>query len=163
MSSSDRRTFLTLLAAAPLAACGFTPVYGPGGAGTALRGRIRMEPPDTRLGFALVSRLEERLGRADAPDYVLTYNLEVSERGIAITGTNDITRINLSGTLSYAVTEAGSDVQVAAGQVSTFSSYSTTGSTVATAAAERDAEDRLMAALADQLVSRLLATSSSWT
>jgi LPS-assembly lipoprotein len=162
MSSSDRRTFLTLLAAAPLAACGFTPVYGPNGAGNALRDRLRIEPPDTRLGFVLVARLEDRLGRAQAPTHVLTWDIETSARGLAITGTDDITRINLNGTLTFAVTEAGSDLRVQSGEVSTFTAYSTTGSPVATAAARRDAEDRLMVALADQLVSRLLSGVPDW-
>jgi len=163
MSLSDRRTFLALLAAAPLAACGFTPVYGPGGAGNVLRNRIQIAAPDTRLAFQLVARFEERLGRADTPDYMLVYDLETSARGIAVTGTDNITRINLTGTLAYRVTEAGSNLQVAAGQISTFSAYSTTGTPVATASAERDAEDRLMTALADQLVSRLLSSAGRWT
>jgi LPS-assembly lipoprotein len=162
MSSSDRRTFLTLLAALPLAACGFTPVYGPQGAGNALRERLRIEPPDTREGFVLVARLEDRLGRAQAPTHVLTWDLETSQRGLAITGANAITRINLTGELRFRVTEAATDVQVQAGTVSTFTAYSTTGSPVSTAAARRDAEDRLMVALADQLVSRLLAGASAW-
>jgi len=162
MSLSDRRTFLTLLAALPLAACGFAPVYGPGGPGTALRGRLRIEPPDTRQGFVLVARLEERLGRAEVPSHVLTWDLETSQRDLAVTGTNAITRVNLTGTLRFRVTEAGADVQVQAGSVSTFTAYSTTGSPVSTAAARRDAEDRLMIALADQLVSRLLAGAASW-
>lgn len=162
MSSSDRRTFLTLLAVLPLTACGFTPVYGPQGAGTALRDRLRIEPPDTREGFVLVARLEDRLGRAAAPTHVLTWDLESSERGLAISGTNDITRVTLTGSLRFRVTEAATDVQVQAGTVSTFTAYSTTGSPVSTAAARRDAEDRLMVALADQLVSRLLAGASGW-
>ena len=82
MSSSDRRTFLTLLAATPLAACGFAPVYGPDGAGNALRDRLRIEPPDTRLGFVLVSRLEDRLGRAAAPTHVLAWDIETSQRDL---------------------------------------------------------------------------------
>jgi len=162
MSLSDRRFVLGLLAALPLGACGFTPVYAPGGAGQVLRDRIRIEPPDTRLGFELVSRLEDRLGRAAAPTHVLTYDLRTATRNLAITGTDDITRVNITGALSFRVIEAGSDVQVQAGEVSTFTAYATTGSPVATAAARRDAEDRLMIALADQLVSRLLAQADRW-
>lgn len=163
MSSSDRRTLLALLAVLPLAGCGFAPVYGPGGAGNALRGRLRVEPPDTRQGFVFVARIEERLGRTDAPDHVLTWDIDTTERDLAITGTNDITRINLNGTLRFRVVEVGSDVQVQAGEVTTFTAYSTTGSPVATASARRDAEDRLMIALADQLVSRLLAGAANWS
>ncbi|MEQ8367163.1 MAG: LPS assembly lipoprotein LptE [Roseicyclus sp.] len=162
MSLSDRRTFLTLLAAAPLAACGFTPVYGPRGSGNALRGRIRIQPPDTRLGFELVSRLEDRIGRATAPTHVLTFDIETDDRNLAITGTEDITRVNINGSVTYRLTESGSDVQIEAGTVSTFTAYSTTGSPVSTTAARRDAEDRLMIALADQIISRLLSDAGTW-
>lgn len=162
MSLSDRRTFLTLLAAAPLAACGFTPVYGPRGSGNVLRDRIRIQPPDTRLGFELVSRLEDRIGRATAPTHVLTFDIETDDRNLAITGTEDITRVNINGSVTYRLTESGSDVQIEAGTVSTFTAYSTTGSPVSTTAARRDAEDRLMIALADQIISRLLSDAGTW-
>ena len=163
MSSSDRRKFLTLLIAAPLGACGFTPVYAPGGAGLALRGRVLVAAPDTRLGFVLVSRLEERLGRPGAADFALDYTLETSETGLAITGANDITRINITGTASFTLTDLTTNEQVITDSVSTFAAYSTTGTSVATASAERDAEDRLMTALADQMVSRLLTASSRFS
>lgn len=163
MSSFDRRTVLALLAAAPLAACGFAPVYGPSGAGGAVRGRIRVDAPDTRLGFQFVARIEDRIGRATDPTHALSFDIDTEDRNLAITGTDDITRVNILGTLEFAVTELGSGVQVQAGELSTFTAYSTTGSPVATAAARRDAEDRLMVALADQLTSRLLAAAPSWT
>ncbi len=158
MSSSDRRKFLTLLAAAPLGACGFAPVYAPGGAGDMLRGQILVDAPDTRLGFVLVARLEERLGQGSAR-YGLAWRIETEESGLAITGTNDITRINLTGTVHFTLTESATGDQLLADTVSTFAAYSTTGTAVATAAAERDAEDRLMTSLADQVVSRLLASA----
>lgn len=162
MSLSDRRKFLTLLAAAPLAACGFTPVYGPNGAGAALRGQILTDAPDTRLGFELVSRLEARLGRADNARYVLSYSITTSETGFAITGTNDITRYRVSGEIDFTLTEIATGDQLLADSVSSFTAYSTTSTTVATAAAERDAEDRLMALLADQMVTQLLVSASRW-
>lgn len=163
MSSSDRRTFLTLLAVAPLAGCGFAPVYAPGGAGQALRGQVLVAAPDTRLGFVLVARLEERLGLPQAEAYRLDYSIETSETDLAITGTNDITRINIAGRVDFSLTEIASDVQLLADSVSTFTAYSTTSTAVATAAARRDAQDRLMTALADQVMSRLLASSLRWS
>ena len=163
MSSSDRRRFLTLLAVAPFAGCGFTPVYAPGGAGQALRGQVLVAAPDTRLGFQLVSRLEERLGLAEAETYLLSYTIETSETDLAITGTNDITRINIAGTVGFTLVETATDAEVFADSVSTFTAYSTTSTAVATAAARRDAQDRLMIALADQVMSRLLASSLRWS
>jgi LPS-assembly lipoprotein len=163
MSSSDRRTFLTLLAVAPLAGCGFAPVYAPGGTGQALRGQVLVAAPDTRLGFELVARLEERLGLPQAETYRLDYVIETSESDLAITGTNDITRINIQGSVRFTLVETMSGVERLSGTVSTFTAYSTTSTAVATAAARRDAEDRLMHALADQVMSRLLASSSRWS
>ncbi|TBX16093.1 MULTISPECIES: LPS assembly lipoprotein LptE [Nioella] len=163
MSSSDRRHFLTLLAVAPLAGCGFAPVYAPGGAGQALRGQVLVAAPDTRLGFQLVARLEERLGLPQAETYRLDYIIETSETDLAITGTNDITRINIAGTVRFTLTETATDAQLLADSVSTFTAYSTTSTSVATTAARRDAQDRLMIALADQVMSRLLASSLRWS
>ena len=55
------------------------------------------------------------------------------------------------------LTEIASGRTVARGQVSSFTSYSTTGTTIATLAAEQDAHKRLARLLADQVVTRLLA------
>lgn len=162
MSFSDRRRILGLLCAAPLGACGFTPVYGPQGAGNALRERLRIEPPDTRLEFVMVARLEDRLGRSSSPTHVLTYTLDTRDSNLAITDADDITRVNINGTLDFTVTDGATDQPVQTGTVTTFTAYSTTGSPVATVAARRDAEDRLMIALADQLVARLLSAAPGW-
>ena len=55
-----------------MTACGFTPVYGPGGSAENLRGRIAVAAPADEEGFALVRRLEERLGQPQASDLTLT-------------------------------------------------------------------------------------------
>jgi LPS-assembly lipoprotein len=162
MSSSDRRQFLTLLGVAPLAACGFTPVYGPGGSGGAVQGRVAIAPPEDPLAFGLVSRLEDRIGRASGGPYLLSYQISTSETALALSDTDDINRINISGTISYRVVETATDIQVEAGEVSTFTAYASSGSPVATAAARRDAQERLMIALADHIVARLLAGANAW-
>jgi LPS-assembly lipoprotein len=161
MSLSDRRTFLTIMAAGLAAGCGFAPVYGPGGTGTALRGRVDVAGPDTRQDFVLVARFEERLGRATTPIYRLDYATSVTSTGVGITGADDVTRANLAGSLDYILSDRATGATVLSGQVSTFTAYSTTGSPVATRAARRDAEDRLMVALADQTVSQLLVRAPS--
>lgn len=158
MSSSDRRAFLTLLAALPFAACGFTPAYGPGGAATGLMGEILVDPADNRDGFALVGRLEERLGRAGPlARYGLAVTLWTDKSATAITTANEIDRFNVSGRASFALRDLTNGTVVQRGEVENFTSYSATASTVGTLAAERDAFDRLSRALADQIVTRLLA------
>jgi len=156
MSSFDRRTFLTLPLA--LAACGFTPVYGPGGAGTALRGRVRVQEPDSPEGYLLTRTLEDRLGRAEAPAYALSYRLTTRSEGQAVTATNETTRYSLVGKVDFSLTALDGGAVLASGQVGNFTGYSATGSTIETLAGERDARERLMTILADQIVTRLYAT-----
>ena len=53
------------LAVALLAAgCGFTPVYGPGGAGTRLHGQVRVADPQTAGGDDLPDAVRQRLQQA---------------------------------------------------------------------------------------------------
>ena len=65
MSSFNRRTLLTLPLALPavLAACGFTPAYGPAGPAQGLQGRIRAADPGDKDGFDFVTGIEARFGR----------------------------------------------------------------------------------------------------
>lgn len=62
-----RRRFLLALPLLALAACGFEPVYGPGGAGAALQNRVLVDAPEDRFGYFLVREVESRLGRAATP------------------------------------------------------------------------------------------------
>lgn len=162
MSLFDRRHLLGLLALLPLAACGFEPVYAPGGPGLEIRDRLVLEDPVTRMEFELVAQLEARLGRVESGPYALEYTVQTSRSGLAISGAQDINRFNIYGTVSYVVTETSTGVQVQAGEVSTFTAYATSASPVSTTAAERDAENRLMIALADQIVSRLISGAGNW-
>ena len=66
--SWSRRGLLCLPLA--LAACGFAPVYGPGGAGGKLQNRVRTADPKTPDDFAFAGRIAERLGPDSAATYV---------------------------------------------------------------------------------------------
>lgn len=163
MSSSDpiprRAVLLGGLALAGLAAgCGFTPAYGPGGAGTRLRGAIHLPDPSDADAFALNLRLSERLGPEADLRYDLAYTLRVAVVEQGITPEQVATRYALNGTADFRLTERATSAVVSQGQVSAFTSYSATGTTIATVAAESDARQRLMRMLADQLVTRLLGT-----
>ncbi|UOA25561.1 LPS assembly lipoprotein LptE [Pseudosulfitobacter sp. DSM 107133] len=150
--------YKTLLALPLLAACGFAPVYGPQGAGTALQGRVLVEAPDTRDDQLMLQQIERRLGRAGDPAYGLAIDLIVTREGLAIDADGDIDRYNLLGTATYTLTSSANSAVVSTGTVTNFTGYSSTGSTVATLAAERDARQRLMTALGDMVVDRLVAT-----
>lgn len=157
MSLPDRRAFLGL---ALLAGCGFTPAYGPGGAATPLTGAVRAADPTDKNAFDLVGRLEERLGRPQVARYALAYVITTKAIAVGITPDGTITRYNLSGAVEWSLTDAGGK-RLAGGTVDSFTSWSATGSTVAGAAAEDDANTRLMRILADQIVARLLAVAAT--
>lgn len=162
MSSSDRRGFLTLLAGAPLAACGFVPAYGPSGPARGLQGRIRIDDPGEKNAFDLVGRLQERLGRAQSPAWRLSYTISAYPVGVGITPDNATTRYNVVGSVAYSLRPVNEDRIVASGTVRNFVSYSASGTVVATDASARDAYLRLMRMLADQIVTDLIATSARW-
>ena len=60
------------------------------------------------------------------------------------------------GSSDYSL-RAADGTTITSGSVSGFTGYSTTGTTVATEAAEADAEERLAVLLADQIMARLMA------
>lgn len=138
-----------------LMACGYTPVYGPGG-GDVLRGAITAREPKSPDEFRFVEAFEENLGLPNAPRYGLNYTISISESGQAITANNATTRYTVNGTINYQVLEG--ETVVTSGSVTSFTGYSATDSTVAPIAAERDARERLLKILTDQIVTRLLTT-----
>lgn len=157
MSLSDRRLFLISLLA--LGACGFTPAYGPGGMANGLRGSVEVDAPEDREAYELVKRLEERLGRPDAPLYRLSYRIDARTEGVGVTPGQEITRTQVFGTVAFTLADVATGEAVYEGSVESFTSYSTLGSTVSAAAVERDAYRRLMVALADLMVARLVVTA----
>jgi LPS-assembly lipoprotein len=155
--SSDRFTPLTrrFVLFGLLAGCGFAPVYGTDGSASALRKSIRFVTPDTVAGFRLRTRLEDRLGIATQPRMTLTVGLSQVRTPATITLDGATTRYNLVGVADWILTDFN-DTPQTNGQVETFTSYSATGTTLATQNAETDAAARLSVALADLVVARLL-------
>ena len=161
MSWSDRRSLL--LGALALGGCGFTPVYGPGGAAEGLRGRIAFDAPADRAGFDLVRQLEERLGLPTDPRYRLSASIRRSEQRIAVTSEGVANRFQVTGRADFTLREIDTDRTMTSGSVTNFVSYSATRTAVATRAARTDAEARLMRILADQIAADLLATADRWS
>ena len=159
MWSFNRRSFL--LGAVALAGCGFAPAYGPNGPARALQGAVLVQSPDSPDTYLMTRQLEDRLGRAAAPRYGLTYALDFVQERMAISATNITTRFNVVGKATYALTDLTTEQVLTTGTVNSFTGYSATGSTVATLAAERDARERLAVILADQVTARLVAFSPS--
>jgi LPS-assembly lipoprotein len=120
-----------------------------------LRNSIDFQTPDTPDGYHLRRQLEDRLGVAGTAKYVLTVAMDSSEDSVAIASDDTATRVNLIGSATWALRDQDGQA-LANGEVSMFVGYSTTGTTVATRAAEQDAHQRLSVALADQIVTRLI-------
>ena len=150
---SDRRAFV--LGALALGGCGYSPVHAPGT--DPLRGQIGFAAPVDRNDFDYIGQLERRLGRAAAPRYDLTHEITVTRSGGGFTPDGAITRYTLEGTLRFVLIDRATGMQRGTGRAQSFTSYSTTGTTVATMTAETDAHRRLMVILADQTVTRLMA------
>ena len=157
MSWCDRRAIL--LGALALAGCGFTPSFGPGGAAEGLRGALLVDTPTDRDTFLLTRRIEERLGRADAPRYGLSARMTLTQEQMALTRTNVIARLNIVGKADWTLRDLGSGAVLASDSAASFTGYSATGTTVETLAAARDARERLVAILADQIIAQLLAAA----
>ena len=166
MSLYNRRKIVLMLSAlgalGTLGACGFQPAYGPSGPATNLQGAIEVDAPNTRDGFNFVRHLEERLGQPQAAKFALSYTLSLSEDDLGITPAQSITRYNVLGAVDYALRETNTGTVVHSGSVNAFTSYSATGTTVSTQTAKRAAYARLMVILADQITTRLIATSAGW-
>ncbi|WP_419738412.1 LPS assembly lipoprotein LptE [Ruegeria sp.] len=162
MSSFNRRSFLFApLAACFLgAACGFEPIYAPGGAGSELFGRVEVSAPNTVESYLLVQNLEQKLGRSakSGNAYRLDVRVETAVQAAAITSTNEINRLSIDGRAEYTLKSNETGQILASGEVTDFVGYSAAGSTVSTLADERDARERLMVILSDQIVNRLYAT-----
>jgi LPS-assembly lipoprotein len=155
MLSLNRR--FMLLAPLALAACGFEPVYGPGGSGTALQNRVAVDPPGSQDSYLLVRGLETRLGRSSDPAYALSMVINTSEAQLAIDREGDTGRFNRIASVQYSLRSLANGQILTSGKVENFVGYSATGTTVETLAGEQAAQERLMNIMADQIVSRLYA------
>ena len=166
MSLSDRRTVLRGLGLLGLsgmsvAACGFTPAYGPSGAASRLQNAILPDAPQGRDQYLLIQRFEERLGRGTDGPYALGYTYSIEGARMAITADNVTTRFNLVGRVNFVLRDRATEAVLIRGGVDGFTGFSTTGSTSATEAASRDARIRLAVLLADKMVTQLIATATN--
>lgn len=151
-----------LLGVFAVVGCGLTPVYGTNGSATALRGAIAFDAPETVAGYRLRTRLIAKLGATQTERFRLVVQLAQTRSPATITTVGDTTRFNLSGSAQWALRDT-SDALLTDGTVETFTSYSATGSTVATKAAETDAQARLAVALADLIVAKVVIAASGST
>ncbi len=139
-----------------LGACGFTPAFAPGRAAADWQNAVVVEAPDSVFGFRLRAQLMTTLGAPTEARYTLRITPQTDPVPATITEDGDITRLNITGNAAWILVDRRTGAQVQEGLAQTFTSYSATGSTVATQTAESDARDRLAVALADLIFQQLL-------
>ncbi len=143
-----------MLGSLALAGCGFRPVHGPGGTARGLRGRIAIAAPADEEGFALVRRLEDRLGAPETSDLTLTADIRINEESLGFLPDGELSRFTVEGRVNWAIVDV-TGTEIATGREQSFTSYSATSTTVATTFAQRDARRRLMVILADRITADL--------
>ena len=150
---------LLVLPIIALAACGFSPVYGTNGSANVLLNNVLVQEPKTHDGFLITKQIEQRLGRAADPRFDLGLDVTTSLETLNINAAGDIERFNLIGIADYTLRDKQTGQIIASGKVNSFTGYSATGTTVATQAAQQDAQKRLMVILADLLIENLIVTA----
>lgn len=157
---SSFRILILAVAVAALAACGFQPLYGSRVAGGAPVefAQIKIEPIPDRTGQQLHNHLLTLLntdGRPERPRYVMKTQLSESLSALGVRKTAFATRANLQMRAIYTVTSAGSGQNVFSGDSTITVSYNILDSEFATLMAEKDARERAVRELSEDIRIRL--------
>jgi LPS-assembly lipoprotein len=151
-----------LVSVAALAGCGFRPLYGqagPGSAGTLAA--IEIERIPDRSGQVLRNLLLDRLtpeGPPARPAYSLSVRLTESIGDLAVLSDESATRSNLTLNAVFTLTRApGPEAGVHAATVTLVNSYNRLTSDYATLASENDARERALREIADEIRLRIAA------
>ena len=148
-------TGLVLAATLALGACGFTPMYGAGGAATGLSD-IRVETGEERIDFLLQEALLDAMDARNASGpYTLRTETDLSSRGLGIGADAIVSRFQIEVEVDYAVVDSSGE-SVITGQVTGQASYDLSSSPYASLASEQDAEERAARMAADRLTAHLV-------
>lgn len=149
----------TLLAAS---GCGFRPLYGKaGGSDAPVLSTIQINQIPDRVGQILRNLLLERLapkGVARRTDYTLSVTLTETKRDLAIRKDETATRANLIVTAAFSLTaERQPNRGSFTGSATSTNSYNVLRSDFATLSAEKNARDRALNTIADEIRVRVAA------
>lgn len=145
-----------------VAGCGFRPLYGKsGGSDAAALSTIQINQIPDRIGQKLRSLLLERLapkGPARRTDYTLSVTLKEAKRELAIRKDETATRANLVITAKFSLTARRRPARGSfTGTAASTNSYNVLQSEFATLSAEKDARDRALNTIADEIRLRVAA------
>ena len=153
----SRRGILAALAAAPLAGCGFHPLYGGHTAGEydPRLAAIKVNPIENREGQLLELALREKLnprGALLATRYTLKVTLTLSRADLGIQRNATSTRSEINAAASYSLSGDGTSVT---GSSRTVSAFNLQDDAWAATVAEKDARERAIQDLADAIYMQL--------
>lgn len=145
----------------PLAACGFSPLYAEKEDGTTVANKlatVRIDAMRDRVGQQMHNLLRDRLnpyGQPASPDYrlLLLITETISELGVRRDET--ATRANLKLDANFFLRKSGSGEQVLAGRSTSTTSYDILEEPFATTISERNARERALREVADDIETRL--------
>jgi LPS-assembly lipoprotein len=150
-----------LLAAASLSACGLHPLYGRNSVGASVAdtlATIEVGVIPDRSGQILRNVLITKLnpdGRPEAPAYLLRVQLTELQTGVSFESDQGVTRRNLSVNARYTLTTTDGRNPVFSDTVSETTSYNVLHDEFMTEAGERDARERALTALGDDIRLRI--------
>ncbi|WP_422369319.1 LPS assembly lipoprotein LptE [Pelagibius sp.] len=145
----------------PLAACGFTPLYAEGDSSlsaAAEMATVRIEPLRDRVGQQMHNFLRDRLnpnGQPVAPSYQLRLQITESLSELGVRRDETATRANLRLTTDFTLSDTGSGEQLLNGRSTSTTSYDILENPFATTISERDARERALREVADDIQTRL--------
>ncbi|MBA4803640.1 MAG: hypothetical protein H2038_03195 [Brevundimonas sp.] len=143
-----RRLALAAVALMGLAGCGFTPLYGDAGAGSALS-RIAVTTQDDRLGYRVREQLEDALGRdgGQTPLWRLETTIDQSRRPLGRRIDDTAARYELTVRGAWTLTPLNGGEAIA-GVETVTTTYAAADQPYAAIAAQQDGEERAAAELA---------------
>ncbi len=127
-----------------VSACGFEPVYAPGGGriAGALSGVVVEQPPG-RVGQAMRLAILDGIGDRSTgkqPEYRLRTKLIVEKERVAIQVDESAARVNVTVTATWVLLDAAGLTRLDGGDIRRSVAYNVVNDTFATLMAERDAE-----------------------
>ncbi|WP_421935198.1 LPS assembly lipoprotein LptE [Pelagibius sp.] len=145
----------------PLAGCGFQPLYAEDDAGATVAtelAAIRITPLRDRVGQQMHNFLRDRLnpnGQPAAPNYQLRLQLRERLSELGVRRDETATRANLRLTAEFFLLEEGSGRELLSGRSTSTTSYDILENPFASTISERDARERALREVADDIQTRL--------
>jgi LPS-assembly lipoprotein len=143
---------LSLMAAAALAGCGFTPLYAQQGVTPGLSS-IEVLAPDGRTAYLLRERLYDNLAHDGAapPAYRLEYQLVEERIPRGLGPDNAASRYELNVAVDWRLTDAATGSQVQTGRTDVIVTYGAADAPYAGIAAQQNGQERAAAEAARRI------------